>query len=187
LEQCRSWLDHNLQGAKRTIVNGTGIAAKNVAELKDTSVAAIASKNALQVYGLKLLSEHVESPRDSFTKFWLISHRPAHPERHMEPKTSLCVSVRNHTGSLFKVLACFSMRDINVCKLESRPMTSSILHAYAPWEYLLYLDVDGAPEVDEALAHALANLREFATQVVILGSYPRFIIPQEKLLTTVGL
>lgn len=49
------------------------------------------------------------------------------------------------------------------------------MHAYAPWEYTIYVDVDGAPEVDESVSNALENLREFATQVVVLGSYPRFI------------
>lgn len=60
-------------------------------------------------------------------------------------------------------------------KLESRPFTKGIMHAYAPWEYTIYVDVDGAPEVDESVSNALENLREFATQVVVLGSYPRFI------------
>jgi prephenate dehydratase len=79
------------------------------------------------------------------------------------------------------------MRDINVVKIESKPHSKSIQHAHAPWEYELYVDVEGAPEVDEKVENALENLREFASQVVVLGSYPRYLVDDVPSMTPFGM
>jgi prephenate dehydratase len=64
----------------------------------------------------------------------------------------------------------------SVHKIESRPQPRNILSPASAWSYGLFLDFEGAPEVDHAVARALENVREFSSEVVILGSYPRQVV-----------
>lgn len=176
LEQCKSWLDNTFgNNVRRVSVNGTGWAAKDVQDLNDGSIAAIAGVDAKNLYQLQVLAKDLEYPLQSFTKYWLISSEPAHPERHLEPRTCISLRVINRPGTLFKVLASFALRDINVYKIESLANQKSIQQAHTPWEYILLLECEGAPEIDNKLANALSNIREFAIELFVLGSYPRYM------------
>ncbi|KAJ1984217.1 hypothetical protein H4R33_004459 [Dimargaris cristalligena] len=117
-----------------------------------------------------------DQSHQALTRYALVSPQPVEPERHQDPKTSLAITVANRSGSLFKVLGCFALRDINVCKLESRPSRRSSRRSRlsAPWEYVIYVDVDGSENIDDPVRHAIANLREFADKVQVLGCYPRY-------------
>ncbi|HEX9614415.1 MAG TPA: ACT domain-containing protein, partial [Bacteroidota bacterium] len=79
-------------------------------------------------------------------------------------KTSLVFATRNIPGALFKALAVFALRDVNLLKIESRPLVGK------PWEYLFYLDVLGSLR-EEKLVLALEHLQEVSTFVRVLGSY----------------
>ncbi|KAJ1926178.1 hypothetical protein IWQ60_004018 [Tieghemiomyces parasiticus] len=139
--------------------------------------AAIASRSAAALYDLQVLIDSVvPEPHSSQTRYVLVAQSPVHPEPHQTPKTSLAITVANRAGSLYKVLACFALRDVNVCKLESRPSRRSTGRSRlsTPWEYTLYLDVDGSATVDEPVRCAINHLREFAERVQVLGSYPRY-------------
>jgi prephenate dehydratase len=107
----------------------------------------------------------VESDHRNYTRFIALSHKPIRPNGTV--KTSLVFAVKNIPGALFKALAVFALRDINLLKVESRPLIGK------PWEYLFYLDVEGSPENDP-LKQALNHLKEICTLVRVLGSYKPF-------------
>ena len=96
-----------------------------------------------------------------------LSPRPrAGRGRQGEAKTSLAFAGKNEPGLLFRCLSAFALRDIDLCKIESRPLRG------VPWEYIFYLDFAGSAS-QERCRRALDHLREMATFVRVLGSYPR--------------
>jgi prephenate dehydratase len=82
-------------------------------------------------------------------------------------KTTIVFALPSTPGSLFKALSVFALRDINLTKLESRPIRGT------PWEYLFYVDIDARRD-DLACARALTQLGEFAKWVRVLGTYKGF-------------
>jgi prephenate dehydratase len=138
--------------------------------LKDA--AGIASALAAENYGGAILKRSIEDDRQNFTRFFLL-RRPefarkfrAKTRDRAEWKTSLVFTTRNIPGALFRSLAAFALRDLNLTKIESRPLRGK------PWEYLFYLDFIG--HVDDPVAqNALGHLREVADFWRVLGCYPR--------------
>jgi prephenate dehydratase len=138
--------------------------------LKDA--AAIASAVAAEIYHARILRRSIEDDRRNFTRFFLL-RSPAFVKRRAAGnvpdghwKTSLVFSTRNIPGALFRSLSAFALRDLNLTKIESRPLRGK------PWEYLFYLDFLGrvdSPNVRNALGH----LREVADFLRVLGCYPR--------------
>lgn len=133
---------------------------------------AIASDIAAEIYGAHLMKRSIEDDRRNFTRFFLLRRRGdvAAPEpvaqTRGEFKTSLVFTVRNIPGALFRALSAFALRDLNLTKIESRPLRGK------PWEYLFYVDLIGHVE-DAVLVKALGHLDEVADMVRVLGSYPR--------------
>ena len=133
---------------------------------------AIASSVAAEIYGAGILRRSIEDDRLNFTRFFGL-RRPAdvrktstRAKKGAQWKTSVVFSTRNVPGSLFRSLSAFALRDLNLAKIESRPLRGK------PWEYLFYLDFIG--RVDEpACRNALGHLRELADMLRVLGSYPR--------------
>ncbi|MGB2869870.1 MAG: prephenate dehydratase [Bacteroidota bacterium] len=161
LGQCEEFL-RSLKRVRVSAFHDTAAAARMVSEQHDATVAAIASEQAAKIYGLRILTRNVESNHHNYTRFIVLGARPTVPTSR--PKTSLVFAVRNIPGALFRALAVFSLRDINLLKIESRPRIGK------PWEYLFYLDVSGRP-TEEPLRQALGHLREFSVFVRILGTY----------------
>jgi prephenate dehydratase len=138
--------------------------------LKDA--AGIASALAAENYGGAILKRSIEDDRQNFTRFFLLRRPefarkyPARPRAGAEWKTSLVFTTRNIPGALFRSLAAFALRDLNLTKIESRPLRGK------PWEYLFYLDFIG--HVDDPVSqNALGHLREVADFWRVLGCYPR--------------
>jgi prephenate dehydratase len=131
--------------------------------------AAIAGSTAAAVYGAEIIADSIEDNAQNFTRFLLLARvdradsikaKPGKGER----KTSIVFRVANKPGGLFRSLAAFALRDIDLTKLESRPIEGR------PWEYSFYLDLTG-DQHDPNVERALANLAEFAESVRVLGSY----------------
>ncbi len=151
----------------------TAGAARYVAQTGDPSLAAVASSRAAENYGLLALARGIEDDEANFTRFLVIrkltARRKAQPgaKKSRAPmKTSLVFSLRNAPGAMHKGLAVFALRDIDLYKIESRPLPGS------PWQYLFYLDVAGA-YADEPVHRAVEHLKEISTYLKVLGSYPR--------------
>ncbi|HLI50052.1 MAG TPA: prephenate dehydratase [Chthonomonas sp.] len=127
--------------------------------------AAIASQGAAEIYQCVILRRNIEDDRQNFTRFFLLSKQALKPTRSGPGwKTSIVFSTPNVPGALFRAMACFALRDLNLSKIESRPLRGR------PWEYLFYVDLLGSTH-DKTVQSALANLNELAPMVRVLGSY----------------
>lgn len=164
LGQCEDFL-RTLKNIRVEAVHDTAAAARLVREHLRHDAAAIASERAARAYGLHILKRNVESNHRNFTRFIALAQNPIQP--HGNVKTSMVFTVKDIPGALFKALAVFALREINLLKIESRPLVGK------PWEYLFYLDVEGAPNRDP-LCQALNHLKEVCTFVRLLGSYCPF-------------
>lgn len=140
-----------------------------VMEQRPSGAAAIASGLAAKIYGGHVLKHGIEDDRQNFTRFFLLEPAGSKPretgEARRRPwKTSLVFSTRNIPGALFRALSALALRDLNLAKIESRPLRGK------PWEYMFYLDLLGhreEPKVQKALGH----LAEVADFLRVLGSY----------------
>jgi prephenate dehydratase len=147
----------------------TAGSAKMVMEQKLPDAGAIASAVAASIYGARILRRSIEDDRQNFTRFFLLNakRRVLPPERPVKVwKTSLVFTTRNIPGALFRSLSAFALRDLNLTKIESRPLRGK------PWEYLFYVDFEGR-EDDPVVQKALGHLAELADFMRVLGTYPR--------------
>ncbi len=162
LAQCGHYL--RALNAQTEVVYDTAGSVKMVKEQGDESVAAIASRRAAEVYTMNILAEGIEDDPANFTRFLAIRPEPAPPGP--DAKTSIVFTLRNAPGALFKALSVFALRDIDLTKIESRPLVGQV------WEYLFYIDFAGST-ADARVARALEHLGEYALTLRVLGSYPR--------------
>ena len=164
LEQCAGYL--RTHGIKAEQVYDTAGSVKILKESGARDVAAIASRRAAELYGMEILEEGIEDNPENYTRFLAIQHEPVIPDG--EAKTSIVFTLKNEPGALFKALSVFALRDIDLTKIESRPLQGS------PWEYLFYIDFIGATH-EQQTKRALDHLGEYAVTLRVLGSYPRFV------------
>jgi len=169
LNQCLRFLERHPHLEKVPFYDTAG-SVKMLVEQRLTDAAAIASSVAADIYGARILRRSIEDDRRNFTRFFLLGRkqdRPALPPPGQKAwKTSLVFSLRNVPGSLFRALSAFALRDINLTKIESRPLRGK------PWEYLFYVDLEGRVD-DQRVGNALNHLRELADFLRVLGCYPR--------------
>jgi prephenate dehydratase len=164
LAQCERFL-RTLPGVEIVASYDTAGSAQIIRDqgLRDT--AAVASRRAAEFFGLDILREGIQDYDHNVTRFIVISRRP-------EPlatadKTTLVFALKNEPGALFKALSVFALRDIDLTKLESRPIPGR------PWEYLFYVDLAVGRD-DVRCGRAIVHLAESARWVKMLGSYPRW-------------
>ena len=173
LGQCQVFLKEKLPQAEAVPAYDTAGAAKRIAEDGRLDAAAIASERAAAEYGLNVLAAGIESNHQNYTRFLALA-RPEDVTPPPDPgetsdvqpfKTSLVYAMRqNVPGALFKSLAVFALRDLDLFKIESRPLVGH------PGQYLFYLDVEGST-ADEPVQRALDHLGEIAADLKVLGSY----------------
>jgi len=155
-------------GVKRVNAADTAGSARLVKEWGDPQKAAIASTRAAQVYGLEILVDNFEDNPSNFTRFLALSSAPLDDQDIdlKEYKTSVVFSLNNQPGALFKALSVFALRDIDLTKIESRPIQGK------HWEYMFYIDYVGHQKAQKSI-RALDHLGELASYIRVLGSYPR--------------
>ncbi|MGH2705195.1 MAG: prephenate dehydratase [Actinomycetota bacterium] len=163
LEQCEEFLD-SLE-VERVAVHDTAGAARQVAEQRRPGAAAIASREAADLYGLALLATEIEDRTDNSTKFVAIC-RQASAIFGTPEKTSIVFAAANVPGALYRCLREFADRHVNLSKLESRPSRTKA------WQYHFYLDFD-LPVQDAVAQETITALTAHTSFLRVLGSYPR--------------
>ncbi len=176
LAQCDRFL-RSCSGVEIVATYDTAGSAKLIRERNLKNTAAIASERAAQVHGLDILRTGIQDYADNITRFLIVT-RPAAIADVLgarEPnKTTVVFTLPNTPGSLFKALSVFALRDIDVTKVESRPIPGR------PWEYLFYLDLAVGTQ-EYRCGRALMHLAEFAPSLKTLGSYPSALTVAAKL------
>jgi prephenate dehydratase len=168
LNQCLDFFARNPRIEKVPFYDTAG-SVKMVVEKGLKDAAAIASSVAASIYGAVILRRSMEDDRRNFTRFFLLNGSRRVPPANgktKEWKTTIVFATRNTPGALFRGLSAFALRDLNLTKIESRPLRGK------PWEYLFYLDFIGRQD-DERVRNALRHLSETADLLRVLGSYPR--------------
>jgi prephenate dehydratase len=164
LGQCAAYL--RSLGVKSESTYDTAGSVKMVKGSGARDTAAIASRRAAELYRMQILEEGIEDNIENYTRFLAISRTPGEaPDGNA--RTSIVFTLKNQPGALFKALSVFALRDIDLTKIESRPLQGE------PWEYLFYIDFLGAAH-EEAIRKALDHLGEYAMMLRVLGSYPRY-------------
>jgi prephenate dehydratase len=162
LDQCRNFFRRH-RGITAVPFYDTAGSVKHVMAERLRDTAAIASSSAAKEYGAKILESGMEDDKQNFTRFFLINK--SKKIGRGADKTSLVFSLKNASGSLFKALSVFALRDLDLSKIESRPVKGR------PWEYRFYIDVLSGD--DQPMRLALKHLEEIAGFVKVLGVYPR--------------
>lgn len=161
LMQCAKYLDENRQWQQISLLN-TAVAAQKVAEDGDKTQAAIASILAGKQHGLKVLKEQINFSGQNSTRFLIVTNQRIF--RKDAGKVSICFEVSHESGCLYNVLSHFIFNNLNMCRIESRPIADK------NWEYHFFVDFEGNMN-DSAVKNALRGIREEALNMKILGNY----------------
>lgn len=143
-------------------MQNNAFAARKVSEDKDRSQAAIASEQAAKIYGLDILERGVNHSETNSTRFIIITNQKIFLKD--AAKVSLCLEVSHESGSLYHMLSHIIYNNLNMTKIESRPIEGR------NWEYRFFIDFEGNL-ADSAVKNALRGLREEARNMKILGNY----------------
>ena len=163
LGQCRKFLDGHPDWHIIPTYDTAG-SARIVSDSKRLDQAAIASRRAANVYGLKVLKEDIQSEAFNYTRFFVLEKNPA-PVPDSD-KTSIVFATKNVPGALYRAMGEFASRGINLTKLESRPRRNKA------WVYVFYADFDGSME-DPNCQEAVGGLLKSGAFVKVLGSYKK--------------
>ncbi len=147
---------------KQISMQNNAFAARKVAEEGDVTQAAIAGEHAAEAYGLEILQRGVNDSGDNSTRFIIVTNQKVF--RKDANKISICFEVPHESGSLYHMLSHFIYNDLNLTKIESRPIEDRT------WEYRFFVDFEGNL-ADSAVKNALRGLRDEARNMKILGNY----------------
>jgi len=161
LAQCRDFFRKHSRIRSEPFYDTAG-SVKHIIENDLRDAAAIAPRQAAAEYGGRILQSGLEDDRRNFTRFFLVSAKDGVLPK--ADKTSLAFSLKNVPGSLFKALSVFALREIDLVKIESRPVRGR------PWEYVFYVDIMTGK--NQAADNAVRHLAEIAEWVRVLGIYP---------------
>lgn len=161
LAQCKTFLERHPEWKSEPYIN-TAAAAKKIKEDRDMTQAAIASPYAAQCFGLQILKPHVFSSKQNSTRFIIVSREQIYAEG--AGKISVCFEIPHESGSLYNILSHFIYNDLNMTKIESRPIPEK------NWEYRFFVDFEGNLG-DSGVKNALRGIQEEANNLRILGNY----------------
>ena len=151
--------DHDWQ---QISMQNNAFAAKKVSEDADITLAAIASEHAAGIYGLEILKKGVNQSGSNSTRFIIVTNQKIF--RQDAEKVSICFEVPHESGSLYHMLSHFIYNNLNMTKIESRPIEDR------SWEYRFFIEFEGNL-ADSAVKNALRGLRDEARNMRILGNY----------------
>ncbi|XOF34888.1 MAG: prephenate dehydratase [Candidatus Electrothrix sp. YB6] len=162
LAQCREWLRKNLPGVPTLEVFSTAGAAQMAAN--NPNIGAIASELAMKTYNVQVAVSGIEDYQGNTTRFLVIGRRSPSPSGH--DKTSLLLGMADRPGALNEALTVLSAKNINLAKIESRPIKGK------QWKYLFFMDMVGHIE-EPAIKEGCSILQQICAHYEWLGSYPR--------------
>lgn len=168
LAQCQTFLEQSYPKVPIEAVSSTTTAAAYVASHPEEAVFAIASKKAAQEFGLKLLFENIQDNDLNQTRFWLLSNDKGSnlPPAETSLKQTLFITLpANRPGALHAVLSAFAWRSIDLSKIESRPLKTSL------GEYFFIVDLV-IDENQSLINYAIQEITQLGGQVQDLGAYP---------------
>lgn len=173
LAQSQAFLEESLPQAQLEAVASTTHAAQYVKEHPTEALAAIASKDAAEHYGLTIAQPDIQDNEGNQTRFWVVT-RPERIEESMEQavkQTLLLTLPSNQPGALYQVLQAFGWRKIDLSKIESRPLKTNL------GEYFFVVDLvcDRDPEL---IANAFAEIQLLGAEVRNLGAYPITLVKE---------
>lgn len=154
LNEYSSWQQISMQN--------NAFAARKVANENDKTQAAIASEHAGQIYGLNILKRGINHSHTNSTRFIIVTKKKIYLKN--AKKISICFEADHQSGSLYHMLSHFMFNNLNLTKIESRPIEGR------NWEYRFFLDFEGSLE-DSAVKNALFGLKSEARNIKILGNY----------------
>lgn len=161
LMQTSRFLDDHSDWQKISVVN-TAIAAKKVLEDNDITQAAVCSSYAAKAHGLSILVDEINDDADNSTRFIVVTNQKVFLKN--ASKISIRFELPHQSGSLYGILSHFIYNNLNMTKIESRPIKGR------PWEYCFFVDFEGNLE-EPAVKNAIRGLREEAKNLNILGNY----------------
>jgi prephenate dehydratase len=164
--QCARFIRGNLPQAEVRAATSTAEAVRTVAE-SERPWAALGAESAARLYGAAVLRHGVEDQADNITRFVWVAREGTSPSGSGPWRTSLVFSElgEDHPGALVEALQVFSDREVNLTRIESRPLRRGL------GRYQFFLDIEGASS-EEPLASAIDALRSKAETVRVLGSWP---------------
>ncbi|MDV2989597.1 MAG: prephenate dehydratase [Dehalogenimonas sp.] len=165
MNQAEEWLEKHPK-MQRIETDDTAAAVRLIKEDDMHTAAAIGSVLAAEIYGMKVIAKDIETEKKNYTRFLIIA-RPDAPYDLDADKTSLVIRAKNIPGALYNVLKCFNDEDINLSKIESRPIIGK-----SAWDYYFYLDFEKGLNAP-ATQRALKGLEKVASMIKILGTYRR--------------
>jgi prephenate dehydratase len=168
LEQCRRFLT-GLTHVETVASYDTAGSVKLIRDHQYHDSAAIASERAARDYGMEIVQREIEDDPQNYTRFLIIAKEPI--LLGSLEKTSIVFSMKSIPGALFKCLSVFALRDIDLLKIESRPLRGK------PWDYIFYLSFAGHMD-EERCQNAVRHLQEITEFMTVLGSYP--MLPKTK-------
>ena len=164
LGQCRNIVRE--LGLKRQLWADTAGAARHVAEAKDRTLAAVASRLAAEIHGLNILRSDVEDASHNVTRFLVMSRDPEYATANGGPVvTTMIFRVRNVPAALYKALGGFATNGVNLTKLESYQLEGSFNATQ------FFADIEGHPD-ERNMKLALEELEFFTSSLKVLGAYP---------------
>lgn len=162
LAQCAAFLRKNYPTAELVPVNSTAEAAQICA--KEKNIAGIGTKLAAKIYELKVIAENIQDNKRNFTSFLVLSKQnTAVPQKGL--RTTTAFSIKNRPGELYKILDIFALWDLNMTKIQSRPMRGK------PGEYIFFVDIDENSNPDD-VNDAFRMIGRKAESFRCLGCYP---------------
>lgn len=161
LMQCSKFLNSNKDWKQVGVLN-TAAAAKKVMEEEDKTQAAVASRVAGELYGLKELAQGISNEKGNTTRFIILAKNPVYETG--ASKISLTFEVPHVSGSLYNILGNFIFNGVNMNMIESRPIPEK------PFEYRFFVDIEGNLS-DASVKNALTGIQAEASSMKILGNY----------------
>jgi chorismate mutase/prephenate dehydratase len=162
LMQCSKYIENNKQLNPIESSNSTADNAKKILEDGDITQGAIASKRAGSYYGLKVLAESINHENTNSTRFIIITNKKEFIKN--ANKISICFELPHESGSLYNMLSHFIYNNLNMTKIESRPLEGR------NFEYRFFVDFVGNLN-DAGVKNALYGIKEEAMSLKVLGNY----------------